>query len=74
MSRSKPGTATSSFFVCVRDEPELDFGGKRNADGQGFSAFGRVTSGMDVVKRIHAQPKEGQRLQPPIKIVSITRT
>jgi len=73
MSRSKPGTATSSFFICIRDEPELDFGGQRNADGQGFSAFGRVVSGMDVVERIHTQPKEGQRLQPPIKILSITR-
>lgn len=74
MSRSKPGTATSSFFICIRDEPELDFGGQRNSDGQGFSAFGRVVSGMDVVERIHAQSKEGQRLQPPIKIHSIART
>ena len=73
MSRMKPGSATSSFFFCIRDEPELDYGGHRNADGQGFSAFGRVVSGMDVVKRIHQQPKEEQRIQPPVKIIEIRR-
>jgi peptidyl-prolyl cis-trans isomerase A (cyclophilin A) len=73
MSRGKPGSATSSFFLCIRDEPELDYGGHRNSDGMGFSAFGKVVSGMDVVNKIHEQPKEGQRITPPIKIFSISR-
>jgi len=72
MSRTKPGSATSSFFFCLRDEPELDYGGKRNADSQGFSAFGMVLSGMDVIKKIHQSPKEAQRLVPVIDIVSVT--
>ncbi len=45
MARDKPGTATSSFFFCIDDQPELDFGGRRNPDGQGFAAFGRVVAG-----------------------------
>src|SRR6187399_2671285 len=53
MARSGPDSATSSFSIMVGDQPELDFAGKRNADGQGFAVFGRVVSGMDVVKKIH---------------------
>ena len=30
MARDGPDTATSDFFLCVGDQPELDFGGKRN--------------------------------------------
>jgi peptidyl-prolyl cis-trans isomerase A (cyclophilin A) len=73
MARDGPDSATSSFFICVGDQPELDFGGRRNKDGQGFAAFGKVMAGMDVVKKIHQSPKENQNLKPPIKIISITR-
>jgi peptidyl-prolyl cis-trans isomerase A (cyclophilin A) len=73
MARMKPGTATSSFFICIGDQPELDYGGKRNPDLQGFAAYGRVTKGMDVVREIHRQPYEGQRLQPPIEIQAVRR-
>ncbi len=73
MARSKPGTADSEFFICVGDQPDLDFGGLRNPDGQGFAAFGQVTKGMDVVRKIHTQPVNGQRLNPRIKIINITR-
>jgi peptidyl-prolyl cis-trans isomerase A (cyclophilin A) len=74
MARSGPDTATSSFFICVGDQPELDFGGKRNPDGQGFAAFGRVVAGMDVVRKIHQSPvDEQEQLAPPIKIISIAR-
>jgi peptidyl-prolyl cis-trans isomerase A (cyclophilin A) len=73
MARSGPDTATSDFFICIGDQPELDFGGKRNPDGQGFAAFGRVIGGMDLVRKIHRSPAEAQRLTPPIKIVKIKR-
>ncbi len=73
MARDCPDTATSDFFICVGDQPELDFGGRRNPDGQGFAAFGRVTRGMDVVKKIQSAPAEGQQLTPPVKILRITR-
>jgi len=74
MARDRPGTATSSFFFCINDQPELDFGGRRNPDGQGFAAFGRVVEGMDVVRRIQDLPALGQQLTPPVKILSIRRT
>jgi peptidyl-prolyl cis-trans isomerase A (cyclophilin A) len=73
MARTGPDTATSDFFICLGDQPELDFGGQRNPDGQGFAAFGRVVKGMEVVKKIHQSPVEAQRLTPPIKILKITR-
>jgi peptidyl-prolyl cis-trans isomerase A (cyclophilin A) len=73
MARGTPGSATSSFFFCIGPQPELDFGGKRNPDGQGFAAFGKVISGMDVVKAIHVLPAEGQSLKPPVKIISVIR-
>ncbi|MCU0243173.1 MAG: peptidylprolyl isomerase [Acidobacteria bacterium] len=73
MARSAPGTATSSFFFCVGGQPELDFGGRRNPDGQGFAAFGRVVSGADVVRAIQALPAEGQALTPPVRILSVRR-
>jgi peptidyl-prolyl cis-trans isomerase A (cyclophilin A) len=73
MARDGPDTATSDFFICIGDQPELDFGGKRNPDGQGFGAFGKVVRGMDVVRQIQTARARGQRLTPPIEIVDITR-
>jgi peptidyl-prolyl cis-trans isomerase A (cyclophilin A) len=71
MARAGPDTATSDFFVCVGDQPELNFGGNRNPDGQGFAAFGHITRGMDIVRRIHQSPAEGQSLTPPVRIEKI---
>lgn len=81
MARGTPDSATSGWFICINDQPSLDFGGARNPDGQGFAAFGRVVSGMDVVRKIQAAPSstdrktnaEAQRLTPPIKIIKVTR-
>jgi peptidyl-prolyl cis-trans isomerase A (cyclophilin A) len=73
MARDEPDTATSDFFICIGDQPELDFGGKRNPDGQGFAAFGRVVKGMDVVRKIQRAPAEGQVLKPAIAIRAISR-
>ncbi len=68
MARMGPDTGTHHFFICVGDQPELDFGGKRNPDGQGFAAFGRVIKGMDIVHKIHQMPAEKQQLAPPVNI------
>ena len=73
MARAAADTATSDFFICIGDQPELDFGGKRNPDGQGFAAFGKVVNGMAIVKKIQQSAAEGQSLKPPIKIVTVKR-
>lgn len=74
MARLGPDTAQADFFICIGDQPELDFGGRRNPDGQGFAVFGRVVSGMDVVRRIQRAPHQEQRLTPPIEILRARRT
>lgn len=73
MARLTPDSAVSDFFICVNDQPELDFGGMRNPDGQGFAAFGRAIEGMDVVRTIQNQPSDGQSLDPPVTIRRISR-
>jgi len=73
MARSEPGTATSEFFICVGDQPELDFGGKRNKDGQGFAAFGKVITGLDVVNKIQNINAPGQYLEKKVVINKISR-
>jgi peptidyl-prolyl cis-trans isomerase A (cyclophilin A) len=74
MARGQPDSATSGWFICINDQPTLDFGGTRNPDGQGFAAFGRVVQGMDVVRAIQRAPNtDAQRLTPPIKIVKAAR-
>lgn len=73
MARDGPDTATSDFFICIGDQPALDYGGRRNPDGQGFAAFGRVMLGMDLVRKIQAAPAKGQTLTPPVRILTIER-
>lgn len=73
LARAGVDTATDHFFICVGDQPELDYGGKRNPDGQGFAAFGRVVSGMDVVRKIQAAPAKGETLTPVVGIISVKR-
>lgn len=68
MARTTPDSAVADFFICIGDQPVLDFGGMRNPDGQGFAAFGRVIEGMDVVRTIQQQPAEGQHLNPEVTI------
>ncbi|GIW34320.1 peptidylprolyl isomerase [Meiothermus sp.] len=78
MARLEPDSAQSEFFICIGDQPELDYGGKRNPDGQGFAAFGRVIEGMEVVHQIHqlpaggdVPPVQGQWILQPVMLFSI---
>lgn len=67
-------SGSSDFFLSVGPQPALDFGGARAADGQGFAAFGRVTKGMDVVRRIQAgATNEREQLLAPVMIVRLHR-
>jgi peptidyl-prolyl cis-trans isomerase A (cyclophilin A) len=67
-------SAAADFFICVGDQPSLDFGGARAADGQGFAAFGRVVSGMDIARKIQAgATNHREQLREPVTIVRIYR-
>jgi len=82
MARNAPGTAMGDFFITVGPMPVMDEGGGRNADNQGFAAFGRVEQGMDAIRRILAAPTvpnagrggmRGQMIAAPVRIVSARR-
>lgn len=73
MTRDKPGSASSDFFICMSDQPELDFGGMRNPDGQGFAAFGKVIKGMDIAHKIYQRDVNDEFLTKPVKILDIRR-
>jgi peptidyl-prolyl cis-trans isomerase A (cyclophilin A) len=73
MARLGPDTGNVHFFICIGDQPSLDFGGKRNPDGQGFAAFGKVTKGMEIVRKIQKATAKEQNLTPPVKILSVKR-
>jgi peptidyl-prolyl cis-trans isomerase A (cyclophilin A) len=73
LARLAPGTATTEFFICVGDQPGLDYGGENINDGQGYAAFGKVVKGMDVVKRIYAENENDQYYDPPVFIFKIIR-
>lgn len=85
LARGAVGTGSGgAFFICIGDQPSLDMGGGRavSGDGQGFAAFARVTSGMDVVNKIHraktASGSEdaytsGQIIDPPVRILKAYR-
>lgn len=83
MARGEVGTAATEFFICIGDQPALDYGATRNPDGQGFAVFGQVVAGMDVVHKIHRAPAdaptdfdyfENQLFNEPIVIQSIRRS
>jgi peptidyl-prolyl cis-trans isomerase A (cyclophilin A) len=83
LARGAVGTATGgAFFICIGAQPGLDYGGLRNPDKQGFAAFGRVTKGMDVVRKIQHLPPaaasadpytKGQVLAEPVRILKAFR-
>jgi peptidyl-prolyl cis-trans isomerase A (cyclophilin A) len=73
LTRLAPGTAGTEFFICVGDQPGLDYGGENNPDGQGYAAFGHVVKGMEVVGRIYNRRENDQSLTPPVPIFNIVR-
>ncbi len=73
LARLAPGTATTEFFICIDKQPGFDYGGAANPDGQGYAAFGKVVSGMEVVFKIYQKPEENQYFSPPVRISKITR-
>ena len=73
LARTTPGSANTEFFICIGDQSTLDFGRRGTEDGQGFSAFGTVFKGMDIVRKIQAKNSHGDRFDEKIEILKITR-
>lgn len=72
----QPDSATGNFSILVGASPAMDARPGR----PGYAVFGRVVGGMDVVRRILAQPAgggsgatKGQMLVRPVTIVHAVR-
>jgi peptidyl-prolyl cis-trans isomerase A (cyclophilin A) len=70
VARFKPGEVYKSFFICMRDEPSLDYTGNRHPDKQGFACFGEVVKGVKVVEKLYKMAGEREMLKPAISIES----
>ncbi len=68
-----PNSATSQFFINVKDNPFLDAANAR--DGNGYAVFGKVIEGMDVVDKIKAVPtgEKGAHENVPLQPVTIKK-
>jgi peptidyl-prolyl cis-trans isomerase A (cyclophilin A) len=83
LARGDPGTGSGgAFFICVGDNPALDYGATRNPDKQGFAVFGQVVDGMDVVRAIQQLPADSptdntylqdQLLREPVEVLAARR-
>jgi peptidyl-prolyl cis-trans isomerase B (cyclophilin B) len=58
---ASPNSASSQFFIVVKDSPHLN---------KQYTAFGRVTEGLDVVDKIVAE--ESDHRDNPLEAVEIT--
>jgi peptidyl-prolyl cis-trans isomerase A (cyclophilin A) len=68
-----PDSATSQFFINLKDNDFLDQANSR--DGHGYTVFGRVIAGMDVVDRIRQVPtgNRGGHQNVPLQPVTILK-
>jgi peptidyl-prolyl cis-trans isomerase B (cyclophilin B) len=51
----EPHSATAQFFINVKDNDFLNHSGK-NMQGWGYTVFGKVTEGSEVLEKIRAVP------------------
>ena len=81
-ARWRASARRAATFICIGKQPALDYGRSRIVDEQGFSAFGKVTRGMDIVIKISNLPSDGrsksdyatgQILNPPVSIINVRR-
>lgn len=73
-ARFGSGEVYPSCFICMRDEPALDYGGKRHPDGEGFAVFGRVTSGFESLGRIFECAEDTDHLSKLIPLAVVRDT
>ena len=73
LARTEPGTASSEFFICIGNQSQFDSSSVNTPDGLGYAAFGRVVTGMKVVRKIQSKDITGDQLVNQIKIIKIKR-
>jgi len=66
---SDPNSATAQFFVNVVDNPNLDY---PSFDGYGYTVFGQVVEGMEVVDKIRAVPTGRRNGNDNVPLSSVT--
>ena len=66
---ANPDSATSQFFINVKDNANLD---APNPDGHGYTVFGKVVSGAEVVDKIRAMRTAGQGRMQNVPVEPIT--
>jgi peptidyl-prolyl cis-trans isomerase A (cyclophilin A) len=66
---ANPNSATSQFFINVVSNPGLN---APQPDGYGYTVFGKVVSGMDVVNKIRAVPVGNQGMFQNVPLTAIT--
>ena len=80
MAREAPGSANADFFIIIGDLSSLD--GSADGSDPGYAVFGKVSSGMELVKSMLELPRaadapnpvmKGQMLAEPVKILSVRR-
>nr|WP_281373824.1 peptidylprolyl isomerase [Parvularcula dongshanensis] len=75
----EPDSATSQFFINLKDNPDLDRTGDEWKKDAGYAVFGRVVAGMDVADAIGAvetgpgTPESGLAAEVPTEPVTILR-
>lgn len=84
LARNAPGTGMAEFSILLSDLESLDADPKGTTpDAQaGFAVFGKVTGGMDVVRKIWDSPlsatkgqgsMRGSMIDVPVKILTVRR-
>lgn len=81
MARREPGSAMGDFFILVGASPAMDARPGARGDNAGYAVFGRVVSGMPVVKRILAAgtwpggagAMKDQLIKKPVQILEAKR-
>lgn len=57
-------TATSQFFFNLKDNPQFDFQSRDSAEAYGYTVFGTVVSGIEVLEKISSTPCTETEISP----------
>ena len=73
---NEPDSAGSQFFINVVDNPQFDFVSAADARSRGYTVFGRVVEGMDVIdglRGVKVAPRAGVGDATPVKPIIISQ-